>query len=140
MTYTIVRTVPRDETLQYGHYYMVKTEVQNLTGEGFSRWTPDDWSDFRAKLQFEMSQNDLVLVDIEKITDYEANIITRYEGHSILALAIVIVIGAALTTFGLWIVRDNIVEIIRGTQPIAKSIAVVVLAIVGALIFFKVKG
>ena len=140
MIYTIVKTIPRDETLQYGHYYLVKTEVQNLIGEGFSKWTSEDWSDFRARLQYEMSQNDLVLVDIEKVTDYEANIITRYEGHSVLALAIVIVIGAALSVFGLWVVRDNIVEIIKETQPITKNIAMIVLVIVGALVFFRVKG
>lgn len=140
MTYQIVRTVPRDEPLQHGHYYMVKTEVQNLTGEGFSKWTTSDWSDFHARLQYEMSQNQLVLVDVEKITDYEANIITRYEGHSILALAIVIVIGTALATFGLWTVRDNIVEILREMQPVARSVVMVVLVIVGALVFFRVKG
>jgi len=137
--YTELRTVDPGETLEYGKYYLVKTEANNLLGEGFARWTSQDWRDFRAKLQYEMSQNDLLLVGIEKIDDHRAGIITRYEGHSILAISIVAVIGIALSVFGLWIVNDEIVEILREGKPIAFAGVLIVLAIIGFMIFAKLK-
>lgn len=111
MNYTVIRNVGNTERLESGHHYAYTFRVFDLIGNGFASLTPEEYLTFTEDIKFRLYQKGLYVIDIRRIDDYELEVIGKYNENSITAILVIIVIGIALMTFGLWVMRHNIKEV-----------------------------
>lgn len=111
MNYTVIRDVGNTERLENGHHYAYTFRVFDLIGNGFADLTPEEYLTFTEDIKFRLYQKGLHILDVRKIDNYELEFVGKYNENSITAILVIIVIGIALMTFGLWIVRHNIKEV-----------------------------
>jgi len=111
MQYNFIRNVGSNETLENGHYYSYTFRVFDFWGGGFAGLTPEEYLTFIEDVKFRLYQKGLYILDVKKIDDHELEFIGKYNENSVTAIAIIIVIGIALSVFGLWIIRHNIKEV-----------------------------
>lgn len=111
MRYTFVRNVEDNEKLEYDHHYVYNVNIWSVFGNGFAGLSSEEYISFIESLKSKLYDKGLVVVDVNRIGDYEVELVSRCITQSPTALAIIVVIGVALAVFGLWIVRHNIKEV-----------------------------
>ena len=134
MNYTVVRNVSNTERLESGHHYAYTFRVFDLIGNGFADLTPEEYLTFTEDIKFRLYQKGLYILDVRKIDNYELEFVGKYIENSITAILVIIVIGIALMTFGLWIVRHNIKEV-----AVASGFGFGILLLIGVFFFGLIK-
>ena len=109
--YRFIRNVDSNEQLENGRYYSYAIRVYDFFGNGFADLSSEKYLDFIEDVKLRLYEKGLHIFDIKKIDDFELEFTGKYNENSVLAIAIVVVIGLALAVFGLWIIRHNIKEV-----------------------------
>lgn len=111
MNYNVIRNVSNTERLENGHHYAYTFRVFDLIGNGFADLTPEEYLSFEEDIRSRLYEKGLNVIDIRKINNYELEFVGRYNENSIIAILVIIVIGIALATVGLFITRHSIKEV-----------------------------
>lgn len=109
--YRFIRDVSDREQLENGHYYSYNIRVHDFFGNGFADLNSEQYLNFTEDVKLRLYEKGLHIFDIKRIDDFELEFTGKYTENSVIAIAIIIVIGLALAVFGLWIIRHNIKEV-----------------------------